>query len=150
MRVVAKIDDQGLYVEDVLLEDNQPLPAGTVAQRPPEGFHAPKWNGSEWLEGKSEEEIVASLKDAKINEFAARAVEDLDATGLFTSGHGDRETLFVMAKTLKAICQALGIPLDARLDAIAATGDTAMSKKQEIESAQDLGELKAIEWEEQA
>jgi hypothetical protein len=146
MRVVAKIDEGGFFTEDVLIEDDAPVPSGCIDLWPPEGFHAPKWNGSQWVEGKPEAEIVEARKTEKINEFAARAVEDLDATGLFTSGHGDRETLFVIAKTLGGISQALGIPLDGRLEAIAATWDKAMSKKQQIEAAATEEELESISW----
>jgi hypothetical protein len=89
---------------------------------------------------------LEARKAAKIDAFARRAVEDLDATGLFTSGHGDRETLFVIAKTLAAISQALSIPLDARLEAIAATGDKAMTKKAAIEAATTEAEVEAVTW----
>ena len=37
MRVVSRVDGaaEGLYVEDVLLEDGAPLPQGCVESRPP-------------------------------------------------------------------------------------------------------------------
>jgi hypothetical protein len=146
MRVVAKGDQQRNFLEDALLGEGAQLPASCIEQRPPEGLHRPKWTGSEWVEGKPSSEILASAKAVKIHNFAARAIDDLDATGLFTSQHGDRETLFVVAKTLKAICSQLGIPLDGRLDAIATTGDKAMSKKAAIEAAQSTEELEAIQW----
>jgi hypothetical protein len=52
VRAVAKIDGNGLFLEDVLIEDSAPIPQGCVPSRPPEGFHRPKWTGSAWVVGK--------------------------------------------------------------------------------------------------
>jgi hypothetical protein len=41
MRAVARVDAQGLYLEDVLIEDGAQLPEGCV-ERPPDGFHHPR------------------------------------------------------------------------------------------------------------
>jgi hypothetical protein len=73
MRSVSKVDAAGVFVTDVLLEDGQVLPSGCVEERPPEGFHAPKWTGSTWEEGKPPGEILEDLKAAKVDEMAARA-----------------------------------------------------------------------------
>jgi hypothetical protein len=40
----------------------------------------------------------------------------------------------------------LGIPLDGRLEAVAATGDKAMTKKAAIEAASSEAELEGISW----
>ena len=45
-------------------------------QMPPQGFHAPKWTGSEWVEGKPEAEIVEAMKAAKVE--AATTPEEVE------------------------------------------------------------------------
>jgi hypothetical protein len=70
MRVVSKIDEQGFFVEDVLLADNAALPSSEyVESRPPQGFHKPKWDGTRepaaWVEGKAAAEIFLEAKASK-------------------------------------------------------------------------------------
>jgi hypothetical protein len=146
MRAVAKIDAQGFFIEDVLLEDGAPLPVGCVEDRPPEGLYFPKWTGSAWVEGKPESEILADTKAQKIDEFARLAVDDLRP--YVTGEHGDREMLLVVAKHVKALYDAQGIPTDPRLQALVSTGEKAMSKLAEIEQAATVAELASVEWEE--
>jgi hypothetical protein len=145
-RLVAKVDTQGYFLEDVLLEDGAPLPASCIESRPPAGFHSPRWAVSEWVEGKPEAEIVEDLKAQKIDAFARLAVDDLRP--YVTGEHGDREMLFVVAKHVKALFDAQGMPADPRLTALIETGDKAMSKLEEVEAAATVEELEGIEWEE--
>ena len=70
MRVVSKIDAEGLLLEDVLLEDGAALPPGHIEERTPPGFHRPKWTGSAWTEGMTGAEILANAKSAKRDELA--------------------------------------------------------------------------------
>lgn len=70
MRTVARINADGLFACDVLLGDGQEMPPNHVESRPPEGFHAPKWTGSAWTEGKSQAERLAAAKEAKRAELA--------------------------------------------------------------------------------
>lgn len=70
MRTVARINADGLFVEDVLLGDGQEMPPSCIGSRPPEGFHAPKWTGSAWTEGKSQAERLVEAKEAKRAELA--------------------------------------------------------------------------------
>ena len=65
MRVVARVDAAGRFVEDVLLEDGEALPEGCVETRPQDGFHVPRWTGSAWAEGKPDAEILASQRAGK-------------------------------------------------------------------------------------
>ena len=60
MRAVAKIDESGFYLEPVLIGDGAPLPTGHAEITPFEGLHWPRWDGSGWVEGRPEAEIVAS------------------------------------------------------------------------------------------
>jgi hypothetical protein len=146
MRAVSKVDAQGYFVSDVLLEDGEATPQGCIESRPPEGFYSPKWTGSEWVEGKPQAEILDDAKEQKINTFAAVAVDELRP--YVTGEHGDREMLFVVAKHVKALFDAQGIPVDPRLSALTSTGEKAMTKLTEIEAAGSVEELEAIGWEE--
>lgn len=54
--IVKLIDEDGLYVEDVILEarprNEEGIPDPQYIDVPvPEGFYWPKWNGTEWVEG---------------------------------------------------------------------------------------------------
>jgi hypothetical protein len=101
MRAVSKVDAQGNFLEDVLVEEDAPIPAGCVSARPPEGFYSPKWTGSTWVEGKPEAEILEAARVTKIDSFAGKAVDDLRP--YVTGEHGDREMLFIVAKHVKAL-----------------------------------------------
>ena len=60
-----KIDENGFFIEDVILEE-QPmieqneemiLDPHYVSDPVPQGFYHPKWNGTTWVEGATQEEI---------------------------------------------------------------------------------------------
>lgn len=56
MKFYRKINDNGLFLEDVIVEliptdeKGTPDPHYIVEPVPP-GFYWPKWNGTEWIEG---------------------------------------------------------------------------------------------------
>ncbi len=141
MRVVARIDQQGNFLEDVLLEDGEPMPEGCVEERPPEGLHSPKWTGSEWVEGKPESEIVEARKPEKVAEMHAAAMDAL--APLFTEGRGEHELIFLLAAHVRRI---LGDQADPRLGTVEEVGKKALAKRDEIGSAQSLEELEGISW----
>jgi len=59
MKLYRKIDETGLFIEDVLLENVTEDEKNIYIETPcPGGFCKPKWNGTEWIEGLSKEEIV--------------------------------------------------------------------------------------------
>jgi hypothetical protein len=141
MRAVTKIDAQGLYLEDVLLEDGEALPEGCIESRPPEGFHRPRWDGSGWVEGKPESEIVEARKPEKIAQMHAAAIDELSP--LFTDEHGKDELIFLLAAHIKSIA---GAQADPRLAEVERVGSKALAKKAQIEAATSAEELEAIEW----
>ena len=51
MKKVIKINDDGIFVEDVLLKNNEPTPSDCIETPCPNGFYKPKWDGAEWVEG---------------------------------------------------------------------------------------------------
>jgi len=56
MIFVRKIDGNGMFVEDALVSE---LTEFTVETPCPSGFHKPKWDGAQWIEGMSQSEIDA-------------------------------------------------------------------------------------------
>jgi hypothetical protein len=57
MKQVFKIDDQGFYIEPVIVKDDEELEENLIETPIPEGFYRPRWNGNEWVEGLTNEEI---------------------------------------------------------------------------------------------
>jgi hypothetical protein len=63
--ILRKVDDKGYFVEDVLVESRPTIIVDDEEVLDPQyidipcegGFYKPKWNGSEWVEGLTEEEI---------------------------------------------------------------------------------------------
>lgn len=47
---VYKIDKNGYFVEDVILQENEEIPPDCVTIRPPQPCYKPRWNGTEWIE----------------------------------------------------------------------------------------------------
>lgn len=59
MRKVLKIDKNGLFIEDVLIEVDEQTPADCIEIECPQGFYRPKWDGKSWVEGLTKAEIDA-------------------------------------------------------------------------------------------
>lgn len=57
MRKVLKIDKQGYFLEDVIIEDDEFTPKDCVETECPDGFYKPRWNGSMWIERLTPQEI---------------------------------------------------------------------------------------------
>lgn len=55
--MVYIIDEDGYYIEDMIIDDNDLLPSNCVLLQAPQGFYKPKWTGSEWVEGAAQHEI---------------------------------------------------------------------------------------------
>lgn len=47
---VYKIDENGYYIEPVILEKEQEIPNDCVEVRPPQPCYKPRWAGEEWVE----------------------------------------------------------------------------------------------------
>ena len=66
---VRVIDENGFFVRDDFVdsltdENGKPIP--TYVETPcPDGFYLPKWNGTQWVEGKTAEEIAAIKASVK-------------------------------------------------------------------------------------
>jgi hypothetical protein len=73
MRQIARIDSDGLYVEPVLVGDDAELfiqKEDLIGVEIPVGLHWPKWDGSEWVEGKPDELLQTKI-DNKVSELDA-------------------------------------------------------------------------------
>ncbi len=62
MTLYRKIDSNGYFVEDVLLDAFPVMEDGTpnpyyIDKICPEGLYCPRWTGTEWVEGLTQEEI---------------------------------------------------------------------------------------------
>jgi hypothetical protein len=87
MKQVIKIDTNGLFVGDVILEDADIMPNDCIEIPCPEGFYKPKWDGTQWVEGMSQTDIDILSKATQISDIKSqlanldtvlpRSVEDL-------------------------------------------------------------------------
>lgn len=59
MRKILRIDSNGFYIEDVILQNGEVTPTDCIEIICPDGFYKPKWNGNAWVEGLTQVEIDA-------------------------------------------------------------------------------------------
>lgn len=66
MKLYRKIDNEGYFIEDVLLEEipyiydedfNKIYDEHYIGMQVPQGLYKPKWDGTKWIEGMLQEEI---------------------------------------------------------------------------------------------
>lgn len=57
----ALIDENGFFIKDVIY-DGIVLDTHSIIEPVPQGFYLPKWNGTEWVEGLTDEEIAEITK----------------------------------------------------------------------------------------
>ena len=53
--LVRIIDDNGYFLRDDFTEE---ITKNTIETPCPQGFHLPRWNGTEWIEGKTPSELA--------------------------------------------------------------------------------------------
>jgi len=56
---VMRINQEGYFIEDVILGYGQEIPEDCVDIEVPAGLYLPRYVSGEWVEGKSQEEIDA-------------------------------------------------------------------------------------------
>ena len=79
---VRIIDDNGLFIEDAFVEELTEFTIETLCSG---GFYKPKWNGTEWIEGATQEYIdslQASPQEPSI-EDRINALEMMELERLF-------------------------------------------------------------------
>ena len=76
MKKVIRINKQtGLYIEDVILLDNEETPNDCIEKPCQEGFYRPRWVG-DWVEGLSQEEINA-IRNVKEPIYETQKIWDM-------------------------------------------------------------------------
>jgi hypothetical protein len=66
MRKVIRIDETGMFIEDVILQNTDKTPDDCIEIPCPDGFYCPKLDGDKWVEGLTEAQIsVILLKQPK-------------------------------------------------------------------------------------
>jgi hypothetical protein len=56
---VSLIDENGFFIKPDIVEESSALTKNQVQILCPNGFYKPKWNGEQWIEGLTNEEIDA-------------------------------------------------------------------------------------------
>ena len=79
MKFVRLIDENGLFLEDAFVDE---ITNRTIETPCPEGFYRPKWNGTEWVEGLTQEEIDAitagAVSEPTLEERVGKVESDVD------------------------------------------------------------------------
>ena len=81
MIFIRLINKNGMFISDEFVEE---LTEFTIETPCPSGFYHPKWNGEEWIEGLTSEEIQA-IKDSVVVEVTLServANTEIDVTTL--------------------------------------------------------------------
>lgn len=76
MKKVLKIDLNGYYIEDILIEENESIPNSCIEVICPRGFIKPKWNGSKWIEGGVIPVETDEEKKERYNNFAIQYIRE--------------------------------------------------------------------------
>lgn len=80
-RKVNRIDENGFYLEDVILSEEDAVPFDCIGIQVPDGFWLPKWDtqAGVWVEGRTQEEI-AGIKASITTQIAvkAQAIEEIN------------------------------------------------------------------------
>ena len=63
MKKVLRIDTNGYFLEDVILDSEETTPIDCIEVECPQGFYKPKWQNDKWIEGISNEELEGLKKD---------------------------------------------------------------------------------------
>jgi hypothetical protein len=104
MKKVLRIDANGLFVEDVILQDNEDVPTDCIETPCPDGFYHPRWDGAQWVEGgtaplETPEQEIERLKaelgetDYKIIKCSEYSLLGLELPYDISSLHSSRQAL---------------------------------------------------------
>lgn len=78
MKQIIKVDSDGVYIEPVIIEDEDETPSDCIETPCPDGFYKPKWSGSEWVEGLTQSEIDV-IKASEPTNIRAEAVAEMES-----------------------------------------------------------------------
>lgn len=60
MKLYRQVDEEGYFIEDVIVEDNRVVDTSRyIESHPPQGLYRPRWDGEaqQWVEGLTQTEI---------------------------------------------------------------------------------------------
>ena len=83
MILVRIIDDNGLFIEDAFVDE---LTEFTIETPCPDGFYLPKWDGTQWVEGKTAEEIAAIKASDTTEKADSERLSDVETLVLQLAG----------------------------------------------------------------
>lgn len=78
---VCRIDKNGFYIEDVIVKSEEEIEEDMIVVECPEGLYSPRWDGKEWINGITNEEIEQLINqhaDPTENEMIMLAIAELD------------------------------------------------------------------------
>lgn len=91
MKLYRRIDNKGNFIEDVLLEEipytydeegNKIYDTHYIETIVPNGLYKPKWTGTEWIEGLTQEEIEAIKNETIEQPLELKNRADIDYMSL--------------------------------------------------------------------
>jgi hypothetical protein len=80
LKQVFRFDENGYFLEPVILKDNETIPNDCTDGRPPNGLYKPKFVDGAWVHGLTQEEIDAIVnvpKPISETELLKKQVADL-------------------------------------------------------------------------
>lgn len=145
MRVVSKIDAQNFFVEDVILQDDAPLPEGCIESRPPEGFHRPRWDSASlaWVEGLPASVLLDRAKEEKKAEFDQRMHLEIAALYPETQAVENSEA----AVSREMVIDLMSDPRPARATGVKQNRDRRNRGHEAIDAQTTLQGVQGVTWE---
>lgn len=83
MKQVFRYDQNGFYIEPVLLQDGEPIPTDCTEIQPQDGLYKGQFVKGAWVEGMAQSDLLPILRTQKINQL--RASFNQAVNGTFTS-----------------------------------------------------------------
>lgn len=80
MKKVFKIDSDGFYVEDIILTNDEQMPASCVEVKCEIQCYKPKWDGEGWVEGLTQVEIDTIKANVVVEPTIDEVVDELITT----------------------------------------------------------------------
>jgi hypothetical protein len=78
---VRIIDENGLFIEDGFVEE---LSEFTIETPVPQGLYKPKWDGTQWIEGLTQDEIKAIVNTVVEPTLEEKNRADIDYLAIMT------------------------------------------------------------------
>lgn len=91
MKTVYCIDQDGFYLKVVEIKDNGDTPSDCVDTFPSYGLYKPKWNGSQWIEAETPENLLTEVKASKLAELNGKCDQTI-MSGFTSSALGTSHT----------------------------------------------------------